>query len=294
MAQRQQLFGIHEATAYDPATKLPLGNAKILGQANMNFSGETVQNTGGSSSTPWSVEDGLVNTEVSITFKEYPNWLWEALNGATPIENAAEVLGAISSALQNVKGTSALNAVTGIASVGVKVGSEIDLKTGIYTLVFVTATTADIYSMTDVDFGQGTKKSYINDKLKINNTPILITSGGASVVPDFGIELIGGSGVIAANVGDTATFEVRAINTGSDEVVVGSSISKFKEIGLVLTAQRRSDGQVFIIDVFRAKGNTLSVPMTAKEFAETETPLVAFYDEARDGIYKMTRVRTTN
>lgn len=290
--EREQIFGIHDIAAYDTKTRKPLGKAKIPGSASLNLSGEVIENTGGSSSYPWAVEDGLITPELNLTLKEYPNWLWEAFNGIAVTENAAELSGAVSKALENVSGSSVMDATTGIASAAVKSGAEADLKSGPYIVEAISATTVNIYALSDLDFGRGTVAEYVDESLKINASPLTITSGGATEIAGFGIELTGGSGTVAMTEGDTAIFEVRSANSKSESVTVGGSNANYKEIGLLLTAQKRSNGQLFMLDVFKAKAIGLPINMTAKEFSNSELTLKLFKDEFRNGVYKMDRIDT--
>lgn len=293
MAQREQHFGVDSIIIYDPDTGLPYGDQaiKIVGSLTLNLTGETVANTGGSNSYPWGVEDGLITPECSMTLKEYPKELWEAFNGAEMIVNSAEAGGAISSALSNIYGSSALDATTGIASVSVKTGSESDLKTGKYVVKAVTATTVDIYALNDLEFNEGNAASYVDGSMKVNDTPLTITTGAATELAKFGIELNGGSGTIAMTEGDTATFEVRSINTGSDEVIVGQNGATYKAVGMIFHAQRKSDKELVEIDIFRAKGIGLPLSFNPKEFSESELSLQLYRDESRNGVYKLKRLR---
>ena len=248
LSATKSIFGIHSITAYNPDTLEPYGIAKVLGQASLNFSGELTPLTGGSSPYPWRVERGLISTEVSITLREKPVWEYEVLQGKAATQNAAEASGAVSTALTNAGGTSVMDASTGIATATVKSGSETDLKTGLYVVVAATATTVNVYSMSDVDFAQGTNKVFEDDTLKINASPLTITSGTAVEVPDFGVELTGGSGTIGMTAGDTAFFEVRAINTGSHDVVIGSSTENYVDFGLYMVGQKSGSKNIFAIN----------------------------------------------
>ncbi len=289
--QREQLFGVDTMTAYDPATGLPYGNAKILGAINLNFTGEVIENTGGASNYPWGAEDGLISAEITMTLKEYPSFLFEIFNGAKTTENVAEPLGAISETLTNLKGTSVFSATTGISSISIKSGSEADLASGKYIAVAVSPTTVNIHALNDLDFGNGTSKSYIDDSLKINASPLTVASTDATDIPNFGLEINGGSGTIDMTVGDTATFEVRAPNTGSDTIDVGSTNSVYPEIGLIFSAQRRGDGATGVLEIYRCKGIGLPIGLTPKEWSESEITLKAYLDNDKNKVYTFNRIR---
>lgn len=294
LEQRKDIFGIHSITARDPDTKKFLGTAKIIGNASVNNTGEVIELEGGSSPFPWAAEDGKISGEIALSLKEFPNWLWEAFAGVKMTENDAEANAAVSKTLTNAYGTSVQKATTGIVSVGVKAGSESDVKTASYTIVAASATTVNIYADTDVDFGQGTKKVFADESLKINDAPITITTGGAISIPGYGLELTGGSGVIAMTVGDTAYFETRAANTGSESAIVGSTTSKYKEVELIIAAARKRNKELVKITVFRAKAIGLPLPMTSREFSTAEITAKGIYDSVNDGVYKIERIRTVN
>ena len=290
LEQRSAIYGFHQLTAYDVKTKLPLGTAKVVGAATFAFTGETIELSGGSSSYPWAVENGKISSELTITIKEYPDWLFEAFNGQKVVNAAAES-GGYAGELTAANGTDLLDASTGIASVGVKSGKEADVKTGTYVIKAVSATTVDVYAYTDVEFGQGTDAEYVDETLKINETPLSIVSATATEIPGFGVEITGGSGTIALTEGDTATFKCRSINSGSSSVKVGQNTDNFKEVGLILTGQKQSDGKTIEIDVFKAKGIGLPFNLTEKEFSESEITMKAFRDEARNGVYQFNKVQ---
>lgn len=288
------VFGIHSITPYDPDTRIPLGTAKVIGQGSLNLSGDVIELNGGSSRYPWANEDGVISPELSLTVKEYPPFLMQAFLGKAPTENSAESGGSVSSALANVNGTSVLDASTGVATATVKSGSEDDLKTGIYVVKAVSATTVDIYSMSDVDFAQGTDKEFVDDTLKITASALTITASTAVEIPGFGVELTGGSGTIGMTTGDTAVFEVRAINTGSTEAVIGSSTETYAEVGMVIVAQKRGSGEVFMIDCYRAKGIGMPINFTEKEFSEAEITMKLRRDTSRNGVFKVTNNKASS
>ena len=294
LSSPNSVFGIHSITTYNPDTLVPYGTAKVLGQANLNFTGEVTPLNGGSSAYPWRVERGLISSEISLTLREYPDWLFSTFLGKAVTSNAAETGGAIGTALTNANGTSVVDSSTGIASVGVKSGSESDLKTGLYVVVAATSTTVDVYAMSDVDFAQGTDLSFVNDALKITSSALTITASTPVTVPNLGVELTGGSGTIGMTAGDTAFFEVRAINTGSTEVVIGSSNESYVDVGMLIAAQKSGSKTVTYIDIYRCIGVGAPINFTEQAFSEAEITLQAFRDSTRDGVFAHRRVNASN
>lgn len=288
--KRRQNFGIKDMAVYDPNTGLPYGAAEITGNASITSAGEVVKNTGGASPHAHAVEEGLITTDITLSLGELPDWVLQVFSGAEVTKNVAEPNGAVSKALENVEGVSVLSATTGISSVSLKAAGADNLKTGKFILKALSATTFDVYALSSLDFGRGVKMQYVDESLKINSTPIAVTTSAATEIPALGIEVNGGTGTIDMTVGDTATFEVRSPNDGSSSIVVGSTTSKYVEVGLILSAQESSSGQLFIIEVFRAKGVGVPLGLTAKEFAKTEITLTGFLDTDKDAIYKIESV----
>ncbi len=291
LSKNQSIFGIHSITAYNPSTRQPYGTAKVLGSLTFNNSGENISLTGGSQAYPWDVENGLVNADGTINIKEMPDWLPGAFFGDPLTTNAAET-GGSATAIANVFGTSAV-AATGLLSVGVKSGSEADVKTNTYQVLVVSATTVDVYAMSDVDFARGTDLTFQDDALKITASPLTVSLSGVVEIPGTGLELTGGAGTIAMTVGDTATFDSRSINTGSTTGIIGTSNQNFVEVGLYCTAQKKGSNELYHIDIFRAKGTGQPITFTANAWTEGEIPFGAFYDSVRDGVFSISRVAGT-
>ncbi len=278
----QGVFGIKAAILYDRTTGIPFGRYRVLGGSELNLTSESIDLVGGAQRYPWDSEFGAIDAEISLTIREYPNFAFEKHLGATAVENAAET-GAGSSAIENKNGTSVVSATTGIASIAISTASEV--KTGIYILKAVSATTVDVYFMSS-QFD-----SYQNDILKINATPITVPSSGSTVViTSHGIEITGGSGTVAFVTDDTATFDTRKINVSSDIISVGSASATYPEFGVFLAAQDSSSGRQMYIDVFRCKGVGLPLSFNSFEFAESEISIKPLYDSAKDGVFEITRV----
>lgn len=282
------VYGVHQATAYDPKTALSHGTAKCLGNSSFNLSGEQVELYAGSQKAPWAIEDANINTEITLSFKSIEDWMFALFMGATV--NSVKTPSTTGEVLNfaAVKGASIKSATTGIASVQPKTGSEDKLKFGKYVVQAKTATTVDIFAMTDVDFKRGGAAEYVDDSLKINTTPLTITAGGMTEVPNFGFQLTGGSGTIAMVPGDTAVFEVVPPYARRMETVIGGSGDVMPEFGLIMIANKRGNDELFEIDAYRCKASGLPIGMAEKKFAEPEVKAKAFYDAQKNGIAKIT------
>lgn len=287
------VFGIHSITPYNLLTGEFYGMARVLGQVNISNDIENVELKGGSSRDPWANELGMRTSEISVTMREYPQWIWELLAGKAVTSTAAEASGSVST-LTNVKGTSTKSATTGIASVGLKALQGADVKYGVYIVKVVTATTVDVYVGSDVDFAQGALLDYTNDLLKITATPLTVTMGAAVDIPSFGLSLTGGSGTIGMTVGDTASFIARPINTGRSAVAVGTKDERFIGFGAIIYAQRKSDGAMFQFNFYKLIAGGLPANMAEMAWSEYEVklkpvravPIISLTASTNEGLYE--------
>lgn len=289
LSTARTIFGVHSVTPYNTVTKLPYGTAKVVGECSVALSGETVKLMGGPSKYPWDIQDGAINADVSLKIKEYPDFLFELFLGKAPTPVGVDANGTIT-AIANGKGTSVV-AATGIATATVKAANKTDLKFTKYVVKATDATHVDVYAMSDADFNRGTDKSFETDGLKITAAPLAIAQGAPVEIPGFGIELTGGAGIIALVADDTATFSVLPPSSSSMSVTIGGTADTFPEFGLILMAQKKSDGSMFELDIFRAKGIGLPIAFAEKAFSEAEIKIQAFYDSAKDGVFKATTVK---
>lgn len=287
------LFGIHSVAPYNRADGTFYGIAKVIGTLELNLSGKLVDLYGGSSQYPWSVQSGVISTDIKLGIKEFPDFLFQLFLGHATTDNAAEASASVTS-LTNVKGTSVMNGTTGVASVAVKSGSETDVKFGYFVVKAVSATTVDVYLASDADIARGNAGSYQNDLLKITASPLTITTGAThTTIPNFGVDLVGGSGAIGMTSGDTATFKSRPINTASRDVTVGVAGDVNAEFGMVVIGEKEGDGKMVEIDLYRVKGIGMPFPMKEKAFVESQIAMKAFYDSAKNGVFSIRDVSPT-
>lgn len=195
-------FGIHQAYFEQISDPTYSAIAKILDSAEPDLAPELIPLTGGSAQLPWGAAPGLAAGTLTLPIKEYSQELLRFLapwsSDVDTLDADGEASGSITTAA-NAKGTSVVNATTGIASVTIATASS--LKPGRYKLVATAAATLDVYL--DNDLGGVT---YQNNSGKINTTAITITSGGATSY--LGLTITGGSGTIGFTTGDIATFTV--------------------------------------------------------------------------------------
>jgi len=290
LSQSPVLFGVHQVTPYNRITGLPYGTLRILGNATISLAGELVSLTGGSSPFPWHVEGGAITPEMTLNVKELQNFLMEIFLGKEPTQ-VDDDAGSVD-ALTNVNGTSVLEATTGIASVSVESGQEAELKFGKYIVKAASATTVDVYALTNVDFRRGTNEAYEDDLLKITPSPLTIAgSGGTTSLANFGVEFTGGSGVVAMTPDDTAEFFIYPPSLEKVTARIGGANDCIPEFGVVVTAQKQSDGTMWNFDCFRVKAIGLPFGMAEKAFNESEVTMTLMTDSAKDAVMDMTRVK---
>lgn len=285
LSDPRSYFGVHEFTPLRRTNGLPYGTIRALGEGSINVTGELVKLNAGSNKYPWHIEPGLNTAEVALTIREFSDFVYELFLGATTVASAAESGGGVT-ALANKLNASVFDASTGIASVGVKSGSETDLKFTKYTVICVTSTTIDVYAGSDLDFARGTDKVFEDDTLKITASPITIVASTAAEVPGFGVELTGGSGTIGMTVGDTATFEVRPINTGSSLITVGALTDVVPEFEALVYTQKRNN-LMTEFNIFRMLGTGLPQQAAEQSWSEASVTAEAFFDSAKGGVYAL-------
>jgi len=291
------LFGVHSFTAYERASGLPYGTALVVGNSSFALSGELASLNGGSNKYPWAVEETNINAELTVAVKQYEDWMMQLFLGKKPTAGTPSATGSVS--VLTAKKGSVINAVTGIASVQKKAGSEADLKFGKF-VVKVSDKSLDqvhVYALSNVDFARGSDKNFEDDLLRITNTPLTITDGGLIEIPGFGIELVGGSAVdldtLSSN-GDTAIFEVLPPDIKSISAIFGGSSDVFPEFGAIVVGQQRGNGEMVELDIFRLKAVGLPMGFQEKAFSEAEIKAQAFYDADKNGVFALRHVTPQN
>lgn len=287
------LFGVHSFTAYDRDSGLPYGTALVIGNSSFSLAGELASLTGGSNKYPWAVEETNITAELSVTVKQYEDWMMQLFLGKKPTAGTPSTTGTIST-LTTKKGA-LVNATWGIASVQIKTGSEADLKFGKY-VVKVHDKALDqvhVYALSNIDFARGANKNFEDDLLRITASPLTITDGASIEVPGFGIELVGGTTVdLDTNTsnGDTAVFEVLPPDKASVSAIFGGSSDVFPEFGAIVVGQKRGNGEMVELDIYRLKAVGLPMGFQEKTFSEAEITAQAFYDADKDGIFGMRHI----
>jgi hypothetical protein len=285
LSDPRNIFGVHSVTPYSRTDATFYGTAKVIGSFDASFTGDLIELNGGSSQYPYGVESGLIKADLKVQFKEYADWMFTLFLGKAPTATGVDTAGTVST-LTNKKGTSVASATTGIASVTVTpTTGKNDLKFTKYVVVAVGADTVDVYAASDADFGRGTAGSYLTDALKIAAAVSIEDTGATTALAGYGLTLTSGSGTVALTTGDTATFEVKPPSTKSMTVRIGGASSSFPEFGCIAMAQKRGNGELVELDIFKCKG--IGLPFGFKEKAWSEAPVTAkaLFDSAKDGVY---------
>lgn len=286
------IYGVHGCTPYSRTTGLPYGELRVLKGSSLSLQGELQEQMGGSSKYAWAAEEGTITSELSLNVGELPNFMFELFLGKAPTENAAETSGNVST-LTDKNGTSVVDATNGILSVALLSGSSANLKFGKYVVKAVGTAIFDVYYLTGLDVGRGTDGTFLADSMKIASS-VAFTASVASI-PAFGLQF-NQVGTPSFTTGDTATFEVRPVNSASSTVRIGGTVSQsFPEFGALVYSQKRAvaGGQLFEIDLFKCKAAGMPLPFEMGAFAGFEVKAKVLYDDVLDGIFDMRHVEAT-
>lgn len=279
------VFGIHNITPYSRTTGLPYGILKVLGDVTMSLKADSVDLHGGGNKFPYASEVTKIDPSLNFSCKSLEDFVMELFMGASVSKTAASSNGTIS-AISNFKGTSVMSATTGVATATMKAGESGELKIGKFMIKAVSATTVDVYAMSDLNFkSKGDDLSFQDDYLKITASPLTITASTAVEIPNSGIELTGGSGVIGMTEDDTAYFYVTPPHAGLSEISFGQDGLTFPEHGVYIVAQERSSGDMFEIEIFKAKSSAgMVIPLSEGGYSISDMSLKLLYDSTKEKV----------
>ena len=294
MAQSQPvgIYGLWSVMLLDYISKMPLAMAKVAGEFTIPFSFDLEDFVGGAEKLVLDSEPKYAKADTTFAFKQFDRQLFQYLSGATVTNRIAEASGAVT-LLTNAKGTSIMSTTTGIASVGLKALGAAELKAGRYIVLAADATHVDVYATTDADFSAvftgGTTLDFVDDTYKITKTPLSIAMGASVDVISLGVDFTGGSGTIALVPGDSAYFDIRPANIGSETIIVGKQNTFLKRMGLVAVSQPKSNGEV--LTVYCPKVQTSGFDISLKEYswAGTSPKLKILKSTAEDMVCQIDR-----
>lgn len=279
------IYGIHSITLFSRTDGTPVVMLKALGDASFKLTPEYADLEAGSYMFPVDSEVQKINSEFSLSAKEYRPAAMEKFLAGVLTTNAAEATGAVSG-FANKKGTSVKSAANGIDSVEVTSSDHADLKSGTYVIKATAAATATVYCLSDVDFKTGTDGVYTDDTLAIGTIDV---ASGDAVLANYGLTF-SKVGTPAFVTGDTATFTVRKVNTGSWSVAFGQSGGTFGEYGVEVYGQLQANGTVTGMKLYKCRIAGMPINFTEKKFSEWQINIKVLYDETLDGVGEVFRI----
>lgn len=275
----RDFFGIKYVIPYNITTHKPLVVLRAVGEISYENEVEAVELVGGHADAPYDVEYGQPSPTLKGTLREYPAELFNIMETVTVTENSAEVSGAVGT-LTNRQGTSVKSASNGISNMTAHPSLLSSLIFGEYVLVATAAQTLSLHV-------NGLTDSFEDiDALVVSG--ISATASGAVTITAAGV-VITVTGTAAFTVGDTATAEVRPVNTGSTQVLVGTGTAP-TNFGVRCIFPRKTDGVLHYIDIFNVSARGMPWKGVSREFSEFDInwkPTVRASDNA---VYQMVRV----
>lgn len=280
-------FGVHSFTPYDRQSGLPYGTALVIGQSGFSLSGELASLQGGSNKYPWAVEETNINAELSLTVKQYEDWMFQLFLGKKPTAT-----GVSNGEIRNLEGRKG-NLIDAIASVSVSTEGDVKFAKYVVKVVDVAGEKVDVYALSNVDFARGTDKDYEDDLLKINASPLTVTDAGVTI-PGFGIKITGVAltdfAALGIELGDTISFEAKPAQEKSIQARFGASSDNFPVFGAIVTGQQRGSGEMVELDIFALKAVGLPLGFQEKSFSEAEITAQAFYDSKKNGVFDLRHI----
>lgn len=275
------LFGIRYVIPYNITSRKPYTILRAVGEISLENDIEKKDLLGGHVEAPHDTEYGQPIPALSGTVREYPAGLFQILETTTVTENAAETSGNVST-VTNGTGTSVINAGNGISNVTANPAQLSNLVFGRYVFVATAAQTVDIHLA--ANYG-----SFL-DMTGQAVASVDCSSAGSVQVNALGIVLTV-VGTSAFTTADTGYCDVRPVNTGSTEILVGAGTEP-SNFGVMLIFPTKTDGVQHWIDIFNVSGRGMPFKGVSREFSEFDinwSPLARSSDGA---VYQFTRLLT--
>jgi len=281
-------YGIHSICPFRITDGLPYGILKVLGGGTMTLSSEFEELFGGSNKFAWAVEAKTISSEWTASVKSLPDFMFELFLGATVVTTVASAAGTVDGFANVLDSASVpvLHATTGIATVTAKSGGTADLKDGVYIIKAVTSTTVDVYGLTDIEYQKvgATNTLTLLESQKITASPLTIVASTATEIVGLGVEMTGGSGSIGMTVDDTARFHINSAHDGVSEISIGSGATIFPEHRQLCLGQKRADGSVFEMELFKVVGSGMPIPFEEQSFSIPELSMKLVQDSTEDKV----------
>lgn len=283
------IYGIHSLTPYNTTDGTYFGMMRVLQGSELSLKGSVNELRGGSNRYAWDAEDGAISADLNVSCSEYPDFIFQLFLGKTPTSLAAEASGNASTLTNKLN--SSVVAATGLLGT-VTVSTAADLKFGNYLIKATGAAAFKIYWSTNIDALRGTTSADYTDDTLLLQTVASITSAATQVITGHGLTLTAGASATAFTSGDTAIFNVRPVSTGTNmTVTVGGLNDVFPEFGALCYSQKKGNGEMFMLDVFRAKASGVSLGAKEKSFSSWNIDAKCYYDQVKLGVYSVTTVR---
>ncbi len=286
LSQPRSIFGVHSISPYSRTTGIPYGEARVVQGSTFTLEGDTIELRGGSNRNAWAIEDGDIKAELAFSVSEYPNWLFELFGGKAPTQGTAEASGNVST-LTDKYGTTVVGA-TGLLGT-ITVTTAANLKFGKYVVKATGAAAISVYALSDVDFGRGAALDFTDDTLLIA-TFTGVGTGSTHLITALGVTLTAGASAGAMTTGDTATFEIRPINTFNREVKIGGLSDVYPEFGCVAYAQKSGSGAVFEIEAYKCKAIGLGLGAERKQFGASDYTAKLAYDSVENALCRIREI----
>ena len=283
-----KVFGVYGIKAFvlvDRNTGKPYGRYRVLGGGEISLKADKVQLMGGAQKFSWATEWGTYDAEINLTVREYPEFGFRLMLQGSSIIQAAESTGNVSSFAVK-SGTSITTGTTGISVAAIS-GSEANLKTGHYIADVTGTGTIDVY------YVGSQSDSYEDSTLKINSVAVTLGGGGATAdLTSYGLRFTSrAAGSQDLHVGDTATFDVRKVNTGGEQIAIGRAGETVQEFSGYLFGEDQKTGDQFYVEIPKCSASGLPISLKEKEFSESEVTLTFDYDTTVDYAIKVYKIK---
>lgn len=269
---KKPIKGVHNVAIANYKTGAVEAILKVVDSVNIDLGESVVSLKGGESNDAYAADIVDANNTVTVPVKEFPSNLMAMLYHNTATDAAAEATGSVSTPF-NVKGTSAYDTVTGVASIAVTVGAT--PKEGVYVFIAEATNKYSIYAFSDFDCAL----AYQNDKTGLVTPLVSATLDASEDITAIGITLTGGS-TIALVEGDSFIFEVRRPNSGYSEVSLGGECNKgYKRVYLFFGETQEKD--LTFIELYKCTVSRGALSTPVRDYASQEITITPVKDPTK-------------
>lgn len=269
---KKPIKGVHNVAIADYKTGAVEAILKVVDSVNIDLGESVVSLKGGESNDAYAADIVDANNTVTVPVKEFPSNLMAMLYHNTATDAVAEATGAISTPF-NVKGTTAYNPVTGVASIAVTSGAT--PVEGVYLFVAAKDNKFNIYGFSDFDCAL----AYQNDQTGLVSPLTAVVLDASEDIAALGITLTGGS-AIALVEGDSFIFEIRRPNSGYSEVSLGGECNKgYKRVYLFFGETQEKD--LTFIELYKCTVSRGALSTPVRDYASQEITITPVKDPTK-------------